>query len=767
MATVTSSADRAPEALWRDEFRHGFGSADAAHAVRTRPTTVAAVEFAADGGDWCTLPERVAALAAHVQRWNSLGAIPENSSEWTYAFGSTPQESRIMALTAAVRVTVPQQILNRQFSCYLQASLDYCCRTRLGEEMEGEEESVNGDEKYLNDALLFNSLRVLGWLRVPRRIFWTEELKLALRRKMKQYVRDVITGDYEASGLFETLRCWKDQTILPWLQSALIISSLTDPEEEQEMERWSQRLQHWLADTYCEVRNEEIFELVADYPDSHEAVLELRYVLQQSNCGSHEFPTLQLPYERLRNALRSALVRRVCHAGATTSQIIDVYIATIKVMRVMDPSDRLLQVVAEPVRLYLQTRLDTVRCITTSLTDADQGGELYEELRRQDAKPLEQVTVDSDDEEEPPTMDWQPRPSIHQPKGTFLETLSTNNNADGDILAMLVSIYGSKDLFVNEYRLMLADKLLASVDYNTDKEVHTLELLKLRFGESSMRNCEVMIKDMDDSKRANTNIQGSLKSRGTTSSTVDAAIISHIFWPTLHSDSLVHHPRIQVKLDDFSTMYANLKNPRKLVWMHQLGTVQLELDVIEDGPNGEPVIMTKEFSCSPLLATLISHFEDRTEWTAEDLSNETGVASHAIKKRMIYWINHRVITVHITPAGVTVYNLATLASHEENDAHGSPQHLASEDDDLHDHTVSISAQQDQEMDVFLSYVVGMLTNLGQLPLKTIHNNLKTFVTGSDVRYDKTPQQLSAFLQNLCRQERLECGPDGMYKLFKK
>jgi hypothetical protein len=69
MATVTSSADRAPEALWRDEFRHGFGSADAAHAVRTRPTTVAAVEFAADGGDWCTLPERVAALAAHVQRW--------------------------------------------------------------------------------------------------------------------------------------------------------------------------------------------------------------------------------------------------------------------------------------------------------------------------------------------------------------------------------------------------------------------------------------------------------------------------------------------------------------------------------------------------------------------------------------------------------------------------------------------------------------------------------------------------------------------------
>lgn len=59
---------------------------------------------------------------------------------------------------------------------------------------------------------------------------------------------------------------------------------------------------------------------------------------------------------------------------------------------------------------------------------------------------------------------------------------------------MLVGIYGSKDLFVNEYRNMLADKLLNNLDYNTDKEVHNLELLKLRFGDLSLRTAEVMIK---------------------------------------------------------------------------------------------------------------------------------------------------------------------------------------------------------------------------------------------------------------------------------
>ncbi len=81
--------------------------------------------------------------------------------------------------------------------------------------------------------------------------------------------------------------------------------------------------------------------------------------------------------------------------------------------------------------------------------------------------------------------------------------------------------------------------------------------------------------------------------------------------------------------------------------------------------------------------------------------------------------------------------------------------------------MSAMAQEEEEMEVYESYICGMLTNMGQLPLERIHNMLKMFVTGSDVKYNKTPQQLSLFLQHLAKQEKLECGPDGMYKLFKK
>ena len=51
-----------------------------------------------------------------------------------------------------------------------------------------------------------------------------------------------------------------------------------------------------------------------------------------------------------------------------------------------------------------------------------------------------------------------------------------------------------QELFVTEYRLMLADKLVNNLAYDTDKEVQNLELLKLRFGESSMHQCEIMVK---------------------------------------------------------------------------------------------------------------------------------------------------------------------------------------------------------------------------------------------------------------------------------
>lgn len=84
------------------------------------------------------------------------------------------------------------------------------------------------------------------------------------------------------------------------------------------------------------------------------------------------------------------------------------------------------------------------------------------------------------------------------------------NTRTADIISMVVDIYGSKDLFVSEYRNLLADRLLTQLDFTPDKEIRNLELLKLRFGENLLHNCEVMLKDISESKRINSHIQSDI-----------------------------------------------------------------------------------------------------------------------------------------------------------------------------------------------------------------------------------------------------------------
>ena len=94
------------------------------------------------------------------------------------------------------------------------------------------------------------------------------------------------------------------------------------------------------------------------------------------------------------------------------------------------------------------------------------------------------------------------------------------------------------------------------------------------------------------------------------------------------------------------------------------------------------------------------------------------------------------------------------------------EHIQYEEDD-NDLMVSKSGLEAEELEAYESYIVGMLSNLGELSLNRIHNTLKMFVTGSEIKYNKTPQQLSLVLQKLCKEEKIECGADGMYKLIKK
>lgn len=596
-------------------------------------------------------------------------------------------------------------------------------------------EMEEGDKEMVQEAL-YGAISSLGWVSYQLRTSFLSSLSGVTQRVIKE----VIESDFETEGLLSQCLSWKDDVLLPFVQSIVDSKSFIN-------DRWNDRLQYATYESFIHQRSAELFDLVTEYPESLPAVRELSAALDGTG---------RILYTSLAVEWRKALEKRLIHSGAQTSQIIDVYISTIKVLQQIDSSGELLAVVTKPVREYLRGREDTIRCIITSLTEEETGGDLYAELRRMDAKPLEE-TFDEEDDEVMPTFDWMPPPSILKRRGVISGRVGKVRA--GDILSMLVGIYGSKELFVNEYRVMLADKLLSNLEYDTDKEVHNVELLKLRFGEASMRQCEVMVKDIDDSKRIHANICSTLNATTMSSDnpTVDSAIISHVFWPSLQKEEFENHTRIQSQLDSFANEYAKLKNPRRLVWMKQLGHVELELEVYEKDKDGHIESHLKEVKCTPAHATLLAHFEDKTRWSVEDLAIETNMPEEIVRKRMGFWINQRVIRE-------TQGSYVLISVH---DAKSTENSFIDHDDDDHEHAVSYGADQEEEMQAYESYIVGMLSNLGQISLEKIHTMLKTFVAGSDHKYDKTPQQLAVFLQQLCKEDKLECSPDGLYKLLKK
>ena len=77
------------------------------------------------------------------------------------------------------------------------------------------------------------------------------------------------------------------------------------------------------------------------------------------------------------------------------------------------------------------------------------------------------------------------------------------------------------------------------------------------------------------------------------------------------------------------------------------------------------------------------------------------------------------------------------------------------DEDLESHMKSTLEKREQELQMFWSYVVGMLTNLDSLPIDRIHQMLKMFASTGSVITDFNMQELRQFLDRKVQERLLE------------
>jgi len=260
-------------------------------------------------------------------------------------------------------------------------------------------------------ALFWRQIHDLGWFHYFEDIFDD-----AFYEGVREYVKNTCSGCYD-EPTFMKVDSWKHTILFPWLRSVRCYSNL---QERLLLQAFGSL---FVDEAYVDSRMSEMYDIITEFPESSSAVFDLKGPLSRTRR-----------HRRLAHSVHATLQHRLLHPGANTSQIMDVYISTVKVLGMLDPLGLLLDTAARSVREYLKKRNDTVHCVVASLTD-ELDGELYQELHQTNL-------VQSESCIEP-------------------DSSAKTSSCELKLLPLLVSIYGSTKVFVNEYRFILCNKYVA------------------------------------------------------------------------------------------------------------------------------------------------------------------------------------------------------------------------------------------------------------------------------------------------------------------
>lgn len=291
-----------------------------------------------------------------------------------------------------------------------------------------------------------------------------------------------------------------------------------------------------------------------------------------------------------------------------------------------------------------------------------------------------------------------------------------------------------------------------------------LELLKLRFGEAALQSCEVMLRDIVDSRRVDSVIRIDQKLELPTSSLpnpdLHARILSHLFWPSLHSDTFSIPSEVASLQSRYAIGFETLKQSRKLTWLDALGQVIVQLD-LEDRTVVEEV---QTWQASVIYAFQTRDATSSISKTVQQLIQELNMSEILVRNALNFWVSMLVLR-ETSPD--TYHVLETLSS-SEMDAGNMAQSVAAATAATvaTANPASVTAEDhafQEKMGVFWQCVVAMLTNQGSMPLPQILAYLGVFVPGG---FPYGNEVLREFLDAKVQEGKLEVAQGGNYKIVK-
>ncbi|KAB8201856.1 hypothetical protein BDV34DRAFT_161637 [Aspergillus parasiticus] len=630
---------------------------------------------------------------------------------------------------------------------------------------EGEDTRVTAARERL--LSLFNDLELVGLGGVrAQKVFAS-----VMNTMMTEFIRAAYSGQWEGpSKVSQHLRHWIENVYARL--AVQVLSIINSPESEtKESDRLDVKLsdvEKWQETGLSRLgalRTGELFDIIVEWPASSGAIEDLRH-----------FTAYPAGRFQVTHSFSAVLDHRLLHPGASTVEILQVYISIIRAFNLLDPKGVLLDRIARPIRRYLRDRPDTVKVIVGGLMadpadarDQTSSGDTLVELSAELTKAHQNSLRSDRGELDWDDMNWMPDPVDAAPDYRKSKT--------SDVIGSLISLFDSKEAFVKEMQRMLADRLLQKrTDF--DQEMSVLELLKLRFGDNALQACEVMMRDIFDSRRVDAVVRNdqdlTRKPAVSTSSSDDedipelhAKILSHFFWPEIQEQDFNVPEEILELQQRYAAGFASLKQSRKLTWLNGLGQVTVELDL-------EDRVFVDEVSTwqATVIYAFDSPSDDSVSKTANELAEELDMSVALVRSACLFWVSKRILA----EVQRDTFRVLEVLPNEEDEAVGGTG-VSGTDDNAGDASADTAAAAEaaaaaaakesaeaaamEKMNLYWQFIMGMLTNQGAMPLQRIVMMLKIAVPGG---FPFSNEELREFLAGMVAKGKLEIVSGGNYKI---
>ncbi|KAI0536462.1 Cullin family protein [Xylaria digitata] len=512
-----------------------------------------------------------------------------------------------------------------------------------------------------------------------------------------------------------------------------------------DVEKWKETAIGRLAT----LRINELFDIVINWPNSEGGIEDLRFAVTT--------PQRRL---QLTDAFSAALQNRLLHPGRSTLEILRTYIAMIRTFHKLDHSRVLLDRVAYSLQLYLCTREDTVRIIVSGLLSTPK--EVNSEVRKTKLVELVELLYDPDQyrserqDEEWDDLTWVPPPVD---AGSNYKRRKSE-----DVIGTLISALGSPEVFIKEFQNIIGERLL-SEQTSFDQEVGVLDLLKKRFGESSLQACDVMIKDIQDSRRLDGVIQRGVPNQPEVSQTwnIHAKILSRLYWPEVSEENFELPSEVATMQKTYESIFEHLKPSRKLKWLNHLGQATVELE-FEDRTITE-MVHTYE-------AAVINAFseENASSWSFDELWMKVQIDEDLLSAALQSWEKKQVLRRQHDGRYVVIERLSdvTKSPSAGYSSMAAPSTSATTVDAIQTPPrkvkSGISEKEKEKRTMYWQFIVGMLTNSSPaMPLNNIAMMMKMLIQDG---FPWSNEELQEFLAEKLGEGELEL-VGGKYKLIKK